>query len=144
MSTLDKGFPFEIPFLDWIDLRMLEASDGHSRFSLDLRELHHNSYGMAHGGLVMTMLDISLAMAARSLQVPVSGPKMPGMLTIEMKASFLRPAIGGRLRAEGHCVHRTRTLAFCEGEVFDGEGRVAARASGTFKYPKDKRNESDE
>lgn len=141
MSALDKGYPFEIPFLDWLDLRMLEAEPGHSRFALDMQPHHHNSYGMAHGGLVLTMLDIALAMAARSLQVPVSGPDMPGMLTIELKASFMRPAFGTPIRAEGHCLHRTRTLAFCEGEVYDGEGRVAARASGTFKYPKPSKDE---
>lgn len=135
MAVNSKGFPFEIPFLDWLDLRMHEAEIGHSHFSLVMRPHHLNSYGMAHGGLVLTMLDISLAMAARSLEVPVRGPDMPGMLTVELKTSFMRPTYGETIRAEGHCLHRTRTLAFCEGEVYDGEGKVAARASGTFKYP---------
>jgi len=135
VAATDKGFPFEIPFLDWLGFRMHEAEIGHSRFSLAMEPQHRNSYGMAHGGLVLTMMDIALAMAARSLEVPARGPDMPGMLTVELKTSFMRPTYGENIRAEGHCIHRTRTLAFCEGEVYDGEGRVAARASGTFKYP---------
>ncbi len=141
MAVNDKGFPFDIPFLDWIDCRMHDAEIGHSSFSLEMRPHHRNSYGMAHGGLVLTMLDISLAMAARSLEVPNRGPDMSGMLTIELKTSFMRPAYGEMIRAEGHCIHRTRTLAFCEGEVYDGEGQLAARASGTFKYPSLRKDE---
>lgn len=141
-TSSDLGLPFATPFIEWIDLRMHEAPIGHSSFSLEMRPQHCNSYGMAHGGVVLTMLDISLAMAARSLQVPITGPRTPGMLTIELKSTFMRPAAGAQIRATGHCIHRTRSLAFCEGEVYDSEGRIAARASGTFKYGRMPKSES--
>jgi uncharacterized protein (TIGR00369 family) len=60
----------------------------------------------------------------------VSGP---GVATIEMKTSFVRPA-EGELRALGRLLHRTSTLAFCEASVLDGEGQLCAHATGTFKY----------
>ena len=56
-----------------------------------------------------------------------------GVVTIEMKTSFLQPG-QGRLAGHGRCVHRTRTMAFCEADVVDAAGRLVARASGTFKY----------
>ena len=57
----------------------------------------------------------------------------PGVATIEMKTSFMRPA-QGCLRAVGELMHKTTTLAFTEGRVFDEQGRLCAHASGTFKY----------
>ena len=54
----------------------------------------------------------------------------------------MRPTYGDDIHAESHCIHRTRTLAFREGEVYDSEGQVAARASGTFKYPSLRKEET--
>ena len=33
-------------------------------------------------------------------------------------------------------MHRTATMAFTEGTVYDSEGRACAHATGTFKYVK--------
>jgi len=53
--------------------------------------------------------------------------------TVELKTSFLQPG-RGTLQARGHCVHRSGTLAFCEAELTDTEGRAVARASATLRY----------
>jgi acyl-coenzyme A thioesterase PaaI-like protein len=53
--------------------------------------------------------------------------------TIEMKTSFVRAA-EGPLRAVGKLLHRTATLAFCEGSVVDETGQLCAHSTGTFKY----------
>jgi uncharacterized protein (TIGR00369 family) len=59
-----------------------------------------------------------------------------GVVTIEMKTLFMRPAPakGTALVGQGKLLHRTRSMAFCEGKVFDGEGQLCAHATGTFKY----------
>jgi uncharacterized protein (TIGR00369 family) len=80
----------------------------------------------------MTMLDVAMAQAARSVNRhdPTGGP---GVATIEMKTTFMRPA-EGELRACAKLLHKTSTLAFCEASVLDGEGHLCAHATGTFKY----------
>jgi acyl-coenzyme A thioesterase PaaI-like protein len=50
-----------------------------------------------------------------------------------MKTSFMRPA-EGRLVGHGRLLHRTATLAFCEGSVRAADGGLLAHATGTFKY----------
>jgi acyl-coenzyme A thioesterase PaaI-like protein len=50
-----------------------------------------------------------------------------------MKTSFMRPA-EGRLTAKGVLLHRSTTMAFCEGSVFDEDHHLCAHATGTFKY----------
>ena len=60
-----------------------------------------------------------------------------GVVTIEMKTSFMRPAKvtpGGRLTAKGRLMHRTKSMAFTEGTIYDEAGLACAHATGTFKY----------
>ncbi len=58
-----------------------------------------------------------------------------GVVTIEMKTSFMRPGLG-RLVGSGKRLHRTASLAFCEGSLADADGQLIAHATGTFKYLK--------
>ena len=78
----------------------------------------------------MTLLDVCMALAARSVQ------KDMGAVTIEMKTSFMRPAPGdgSRLTAKGRIMHRSATMAFTEATIHDAQGRACAHATGTFKY----------
>jgi uncharacterized protein (TIGR00369 family) len=122
-------FPIHIPFVEHLGLELHALADGEAEMRVDLATAHMNSWEVAHGGVVMTLLDVAMAHAARSEGAAT------GMATIEMKTSFLRPATGA-LRAVGRRLHRTATLAFCEAQLFDGHGRLCATASGTFKSPR--------
>jgi uncharacterized protein (TIGR00369 family) len=120
-------FPVKVPFVESLGLELHGYGDGHAELRVDLDEAHLNAWDVAHGGVVMTLLDVAMAMAARS-----GTGHTGGVATIEMKTSFLRPA-EHQLRAVAKVLHRTSTLAFCEGSLFDDEGRLCASASGTFK-----------
>ena len=119
-------FPTRIPFAEHLGLSLHAFADGQSELRIDIREAHCNSRLVAHGGVLMTLLDMAMATAARS------GTGAPGAITIEMKTSFLRAAEGS-LRANGKLIHRTATMAFCEAEVHNAKNQLCARASGTFK-----------
>jgi uncharacterized protein (TIGR00369 family) len=127
-------FQSRIPFVEHLGFELLRSEAGEAEIALELREALCNSWSVAHGGVVMTLLDVAMAQAARSPNQP-GHPESPGVVTIEMKTSFLRPGLG-RLLAKGRLLHRSTTLAFCDGLLYDGEGQVAAHASGTFKYLK--------
>ena len=131
-------FPLHIPFVEELGFELWGFGDGQADLRVDLSQAHLNSWQVAHGGVVMTLLDVAMAHAARSAASPGSGPGSspgsgPGMVTIEMKTSFMRPG-EGRLRALGRLLHRTATLAFTEGSVFNEAGDLCAHATGTFKY----------
>ena len=128
-------FAFRIPFVKSIKCKLQRFDGGHAEVTLTLNENHTNSFGVAHGGLMMTLLDVAMAHAARSLRLDAQG-QSPGAVTIEMKTSFTRPGIG-RIRAVGSVLHSTATLVFCEGKVFDEYDRLCAHATGTFKYLRD-------
>lgn len=122
----------DVPFLDDLGLELLDAPPGEGRVALDLQPRHLNSWHVAHGGVLMTMLDIAMAVAGRSLD-----PEARGGVTVEMKTSFLQPGpAGARLVATGRAFHRSTTMSFCEGEVRDADQRLIAKSMGTFKILK--------
>lgn len=85
-----------------------------------------NPMGQVQGGYVCAMLDECMS---------VAGMIASGMTcvvpTLEMKTSFLRPALPGPLKGVGWVVKWGRTICFTEGELYDPEGRLLAKASAT-------------
>ena len=124
-------FGVRIPFVQELGLTLEQFEGGRSVLHYAPRPEHLNSFEVTHGGALMTLLDVAMATAARSVS-----PEQ-GVVTIEMKTSFLRPALPsaqGPLVAHGRLEHRTRSMAFTEGRVFDAQGQLCAVATGTFKY----------
>jgi uncharacterized protein (TIGR00369 family) len=118
----------ESPFVDHLGVRLVSAANGASELLLTLAETHLNTWNVVHGGITMTLADVALATAARSL-----ADEGVGVVTVEMKVNFMQPG-RGELRAFGRVLHRSTTMAYCEGEVRDSEGHFVAKALGTFKY----------
>jgi len=125
-------FPVPIPFVQQLGFELHSVGDGEAELRLTISEQHLNSWRVAHGGVVMTLLDVAMAHAARSMNKQLADLG-PGVVTVEMKTSFMRPG-EGELRAVGKVLHRSTTMAFCEGSVFGADGRICAHATGTFKY----------
>jgi uncharacterized protein (TIGR00369 family) len=125
-------FPLRIPFVEELGLELWAFGDGKAELRVNLEEAHLNSWEVAHGGVLMTMLDVAMAHAARS-KSSHSPVDAPGVVTLEMKTSFMRPG-QGTLRAVGTLLHKTTTLAFTEGSVFNEDHQLCAHATGTFKF----------
>ena len=124
--------PIETPFLKALGIEFVSMGEGSAEIALELKDMHMNSWQVTHGGVSMTLLDVVMSMAGRSLQ-----PEAKGGVTVEMKTSFLQPGgtPGARLVAKGKVFHRSTTMCFCEGELWEGD-RLVAKAMGTFKYLK--------
>ena len=125
--TLSTGVV--VPFFDHLGFTLERFEGGESELHYTALPEHMNSFNVTHGGACMTLLDVAMAVAARSVQ------KDMGVVTIEMKTSFMQPAMGP-LVAKGRLMHRTATMAFTEATVYDAKGRACTHATGTFKYVK--------
>ena len=123
--SIDLGV--HVPFVEHLGFTVERFEDGESELRYTARPEHLNSFDVTHGGASMTLLDVTMAVAARSVQ------RETGVVTVEMKTTFMQPARGA-LIAKGRLIHRTRTMAFTEATVFDLQGRPCAHATGTFKY----------
>ena len=102
------------------------AEGGKSRISLVIKPEFENSFQIAHGGVVMTLLDFAMGAAARS-----TVNQQLGAMTIDMNVSFLRPSIG-KIAVEGSVLKFGKTIHYCEAVVLNEDGEVTAKSSGTF------------
>ncbi len=112
-----------------LGFRMISVSQALKRVEVafDARaDLLCNPMGQIQGGYVCAMLDECMS---------VSGLVASGMTsvmpTLEMKTSFFRPAMPGALRGVGMVVRWGKTIAFLEGELYDSEDRLLAKATAT-------------
>jgi uncharacterized protein (TIGR00369 family) len=122
----------DIPFMKHCRIERAEAPAGRARFIVEAASPLTNTRGHAHGGLLMTMLDLALGHAALAA---VEGAT--SFATIGLQTSFLQPG-AGRITAEGRVLRAGRSIVFCEGDVRDADGSLLAHATGTFKpiFPK--------
>ena len=123
------GFGVAIPFVSHLGFELKLFEGGLSELAYTPKPEHLNSFSVTHGGALMTLLDVTMAAALRSVQSDM------GVVTIEMKTTFMQPA-RGQLSGKGRLMHRTATMAFAEATVFDEDGRACAHSTGTFKYVK--------
>ena len=131
MSNPDDALA-EIPFLRALGARLARVDSGVAEITLTVAPDHENSWGVAHGGVVMTLLDVAMARAGRTL-LDREGTEPMAAVTVEMKTSFFRPAVG-ELLARGKVLHRSTTMAYCEAELLDTKGQLVAKSLGTFKF----------
>ena len=68
--------------------------------------------GFVHAGVMATLADSAAGYATLSLLPPGSG-----VLAVEFKLSFIRPAVGEIIRARGKVRKLGKTIALCEIEV---------------------------
>ena len=86
-----------------------------------------NSRGEVHGGSIATLLDCTLAAAARA-----HDPAAYGVATIDLTLHYVAAGTGD-LIATARCERRGRSISFVRGEVRAEDGTLVAMATGSFK-----------
>jgi len=124
------GEELNVPFLKLLGVRLITAEMGKGEILLALKPEHTNTWDVAHGGILLTLMDVAMAVAARS-----SDPGDRSVVTVEMKNNFMQAA-NGILRVKADTVRRTATMAFCEAKLFNDQGEICCMSTGTFQFIK--------
>ena len=132
--SLSKEYGTPLPFIDHLGIERVHSDAGQALLALEIKPAFRNSWKAAHGGVIMTLLDSAMSLAARLHLRGAPG----GILTIEMTAKFVSPGMGHRLTAEGRVIGGGKTTLFCEAEVRDDVGNLVAKGMGTMKPLKKK------
>ncbi|MBM3133572.1 MAG: PaaI family thioesterase [Chloroflexi bacterium] len=106
---------------------MVSIEPGRCVMELEIDERHTNPFGTGHGGLICDLADAAMGAACHSM---LADDQMCS--TLELKTSFLRPALRGKLLAEGRVIKDGRTVSFIECDVKDEKGDLIARATATL------------
>ena len=118
----------KIPFISHLKIRTEKLGEGNATLSLPIEEQITNSFGTVHGGAIMSLLDVALCTAARSLH-----PDSIGVVTIDMSTSFIGGGTGDKLVAEARVLKNGRSTIFVEGEARNADGSLVAKAIATVR-----------
>ena len=117
----------EPPFHALLGVRRVSHGGGLARYELTVGPQHLNRRGVAHGGVVASLLDSALGTAVVSA---ITKEEWCG--TMELSIQFREPIFPGPITAEGRMARRGRTAAFAEGEIRDAAGKILATAHGVW------------
>lgn len=99
-------------FLAMVGARLAYVKPGEVKIELPFKEHLLQHHGYLHGAVIAAVADTACGCAALTLMPPDSS-----VLTVEYKVSFLAPAAGGSLVAQGLVVKPGRRLTFCKGQA---------------------------
>jgi uncharacterized protein (TIGR00369 family) len=123
-----REYQKKIPFVSHLKILTEALGDGHARLSVPVEPHLTNSMGTLHGGVIMSLLDVAVCTAARTLH-----PDSQGAITIDMSTSFIGGGGGSKLIAEARVLKDGRSMTFVEGEAKNEDGSLVAKAIATVR-----------
>jgi uncharacterized protein (TIGR00369 family) len=123
-----REYQKKIPYLQHLRISTDELGRGSARLSMPIAPHLTNSLGTAHGGVIVSLLDVALCTAARTLH-----PDSIGVITIDLSVSFIGGASGARLLADARVLKDGRSISFVEGEAKNEDGSLVAKAIATVR-----------
>ena len=123
-----REYQKKIPFVQHLEILTEELGHGTARLSVPVAPHLTNSLGTVHGGVIMSLLDVALCTAARTLH-----PDSTGVITIDLSASFIGGGDSARLIAEARVLKDGRSMTFVEAEAKNEDGSLVAKAIATVR-----------
>ncbi|MGY5776319.1 PaaI family thioesterase [Rhizobium sp. LEGMi135b] len=128
VTGLSQGTVPRPPMADLLPFTLLPPEDGHVELLAKPEARFLNMMNTVHGGWMMTMLDTSMSLAARTTLM--SGEVCPSQ---ETSVKFIRPisADCGELRITGNVISLGRTVITLEGRIESPQGKLYAHGTST-------------
>jgi len=123
-----RDYQKKIPFVAHLKILTESLGDGTARLSLPIETHLTNSLGTVHGGVIMSLLDVALCTAARTLH-----PDSMGVVTIDLATTFIDGGRGDRLFADARVLKDTKSMTFVEAEAKNEDGGIVAKALATVR-----------
>ena len=111
-------------------LKIKKIDDKNFEYHAEVKEMHLNTAGMAHGGFLTFIADTGMGNAAHE------SADNKRCVTISLEMKFVSAAkLGDKLVAKVKVQKKTKTLVFLTCEIINSEGIVAV-TSGVWKILK--------
>jgi len=112
-------------FLDYIHVQIVPLENGEVRAELSIDEPHVNLYGIAHGGVLMTMADTAMGAACLVYNKKV--------VTISLSMEFMHAVpLTQRIMTHATVLHNGSRTMTCECEILSEDGKMFAKAHAIF------------
>ena len=118
------------PFQQFVGIEVIKLGGGKSVLQLELKDHHFNLYGIPHGGVHATLLDIAMGTAA---SFPDSSGKEVDSVTLNLSVDYIAPPSSRILVAKGKVTKKGKSIAYCTAEIFDEDKTLVASGRSIFK-----------
>jgi uncharacterized protein (TIGR00369 family) len=113
-------------FADHLGVRGEVAEDGHARFEFEAQHDHLNPAGTVHGGVLATLVDTAMGLAARTSTADGEVPA-----TSQLTIAYLTAAGEGPMTVTAQVRKQGEHLLLCDADV-DQDDKTIAHAVATF------------
>jgi uncharacterized protein (TIGR00369 family) len=114
-------------FRELVGTALSIAEEGRAVVSVRAEKRHLNPNGTVHGGVVYTLVDVSMAEALRTISQESDRP-----VTIEIKVNYLEPGRPGTLTSTAQVRKCGKRVTIVEAEVAQEDEEIVALATGTY------------
>lgn len=119
--------PNTFHLLGW-ELLAWDADAQKIKVGFQTRKEFRNPAGIVQGGMIAAMIDDAFGplciMASERTKAP---------LTLDLNVSYMAAGQHGRFVCEARIIRQGKSISFVEGELFDSEGTLVARATSTVR-----------
>ena len=122
------------PFLDTLgcSIQAVDLEQNSCTMAFEISEQFCHSGNIVQGGFVTSMLDTVCAHATF-----LSDKSINLVASLEIKVSFLKPTLAGRMTAVGRVNQIGGSIAFLSSELFNENGTLTASATTTAKIKRE-------
>lgn len=123
------------PYLEHVGPLWVRSEEGLATLLLRVERRHTNANGSLHGGVLMAMIDVALAMSMDHALKRDDPSSHAHAITMQLSCSMMGAgALGDLLVAQGTLDRITRTMGFASGRITAGE-RLLVTGTALFKRP---------
>jgi uncharacterized protein (TIGR00369 family) len=114
-------------FTELVGTELSSAEEGRATVNLKAEERHLNPSGTVHGGVISTLIDVSMAEALNTMTEEDEQP-----FTIQITVNYMRPGKPGTLTSTAEVRKGGERITIVVAEVVQEEDEVIALATGTY------------
>lgn len=122
---MENPFEGRPTYVGHTGLELTDASVDHAEGRLEIKEFHHQPYGVVHGGVYCMMVE-TLASTGAALWAVEQG--MGGAMGVSNKTDFLRATTDGVILGRATPIHRGRTQQLWQVDITrESDGKLIAQ-----------------
>ncbi|MCM3337409.1 PaaI family thioesterase [Paenibacillus sp. MER TA 81-3] len=113
-------------FWGYLGCELVRVDEHEAVVRLKVEQHHLNMMGMVHGGVLSSLLDNTMGIAAAAVR------PHENVVTSNLNVHFVHPLKSGTLEVRAHVVSATKRMLTLYGTVTDEQGRLGTMGTGTF------------
>lgn len=122
--------PYTGQFGETVGYDFHQKPNGSWYVTLEVSDKHMNQYGIAHGGVPLTLMDVAGGLAVYDLPLEFNR-----IATISMSHNFIGPVRAGKVTGIGEVEHHGKSVAYTSMRLYEGDdgGPLLATAQGSYR-----------